>query len=395
MKVILTLLLTFVLMLAACTKKEPEQNADEHGRSDTKQAEKHADSEENLLHVDPSMMRDLNITTSKVEQRDGGETASMLGEVRVNESAYAEVGAPVASRVVDVHATPGASVVAGQALATLQSTELGKSRADYIKAQSRLELAEKTLERKRRLVGERIVAQREVHEAEAEVQSARAEVRASQASLKALGSAGSEATDSPQYVLRSPVRGVVIERAAVRGQMADPAKPLFRVGDLSTVWLNVHAFERDAVRVKTGTVARVVFPALPGRTFTGNVTLVGREVESESRTIPVRIEIANRDGMLRPGMSATAFMVVGQGDAKVLSVPAPALQRIQERWIVFVPADEEGAFDMREVGRGRDLGGEVEILTGLKAGESIVLEGAFMLKAQAEKARGGGEEHEH
>ena len=395
MKTILPVLLTFVLLLSACSKKEPVQHADEHGSTEAKQTEEHAESEENVLHVDPSMLRDLNITTARVEERDGGETASMLGEIRVNEAAYAEVGAPVASRVVNVQAVPGARVRAGQVLATLQSTELGSARAELLKAQSRVELAEKTLERKRRLAGERIVAQREVHEAEAELQTARAELRASQAMLRALGSEAGEATDSPQYALRSPVGGVVIERSAVRGQMAAPEKPLFRVGDLSTVWLNLHAFERDALRVKSGTTARVVFPALPGRTFQGKVTLIGREVESESRTIPVRIEIANKDGVLRPGMSATAFLVVGQGGDKILAVPAPALQRIQERWIVFVPAEEEGRFEMREVGRGRDLGGEVEILSGLKPGENIVLEGAFMLKAQAEKARSGGEEHEH
>jgi membrane fusion protein, heavy metal efflux system len=398
MKVLIAALLTIsLLLLSACANKETSKPTEEHATEATT-ADQHSRDEENVLHVEQSMLRDLNITTPKVEERDGGESASMLGELRVNEAAYAEVGAPVTSRVVAVQASAGQSVGAGQKLATLQSSELGNARADFLKAQTRIELAKKTLERKRLLAGERIVAQREIYEAEAELQSAQAESRAAQAELKALGSHagdGGETSDSPQYALRSPIRGVVIERAAVRGQMADPARPLFRVGDLSTLWLTVHAFERDAVRVRPGTTARVVFPALPGRTFTGKVTLVGREVQSDSRTIPVRINIANKDGLLRPGMSATAFLVVGQGGSKILSVPAPALQRVQERWIVFVPGDEEGAFQMREVGRGRDLGGEVEILSGLKPGETIVLDGAFMLKAEAEKSRGGGEEHAH
>jgi membrane fusion protein, heavy metal efflux system len=146
--------------------------------------------------------------------------------------------------------------------------------------------------------------------------------------------------------------------------------------------------------VKTGSNASIVFPALPGRFFKGKVTLVGKQVEPESRTVPVRIEVANRDGTLRPGMSATAWLTVGQGTGKILAVPSASLQRLQERWVVFIPRGES-RFEMREVGRGRDLGGEVEILSGLKAGETVVVDGAFLLKAQVERSAGEGEEHDH
>jgi cobalt-zinc-cadmium efflux system membrane fusion protein len=176
--------------------------------------------------------------------------------------------------------------------------------------------------------------------------------------------------------------------------MADPSKPLFRVGNLGRLWLTAHAFERDAVRLESGSKARIAFAALPGRSVTGKVTLIGKQVESDSRTVPVRIEIDNRDGSLRPGMSATAWLIVGQETGEVLTVPSASLQRIQERWIVFIPKSDT-EFEMRQIGRGRDLGGEVEILSGLKTGETVVVEGAFLLKAQAERSQGAGEEHEH
>jgi len=107
----------------------------------------------------------------------------------------------------------------------------------------------------------------------------------------------------------------------------------------------------------------------------------------------VRIEVDNPTGVLRPGMSATAWLPVGEG-APVLAVPAAALQRLEDRWCVFIP-QSEGAFEIRHVGRGRDLGGEVEILNGLTTGDTVVVEGAFLLKAEAEKARGAGEHHHH
>jgi len=280
-------------------------------------------------------------------------------------------------------------------VAILQSPEVGKARSEMLTAQARLDLARRVLERKRRLGAERIVAQRDIQEAEANQASAEAELRAAKGTLESLGVDQSEtlATESPRFSLRSPISGTVIERNAVQGRMAEPAQPLFRIGDLSHLWLTVHAFERDAVRVRPGTTGRVTFLALPGQTFTGKVSLVGKQVDPETRTIPIRLEIANKGGLLRPGMSATALLKVGNESGTIFAVPAASLQRVGERWIVFVPRSED-SFETREVGRGRDLGSEVEILSGLKAGETVVVDGSFLLKAQAERTRGEGEDHD-
>jgi cobalt-zinc-cadmium efflux system membrane fusion protein len=394
MKYGLTALLSISLLLSACSKTE-KQEAGEQAVAPVSKDAKHTDT--SILHIEPTMLRDLRITTTLVEQRSGGESAAVLGELHPNENAYAEVGAPISSRIVNVNVVPGQSVSAGQVSAVLQSSEVGKARSDAISAQARLDLADETLERKQRLAAERIVAQREIQEAEANVELATAELRATKTTLRSLGLSGTDAeplTDNPSFSLRTPVAGTVIDRDAVQGQLADPSKPLFRVGNLGRLWLSVHAFERDAVRVRTGSTARVLFAALPGRTFTGKVTIVGKQVEPDSRTVPIRIEIENRDGLLRPGMSATAWLMVGQESGTVLAVPSAALQRLQERWIVFIPRSDT-EFEMRQVGRGRDLGGEVEILSGLQARETVVVDGAFLLKAQAERSLGEGEEHEH
>ena len=394
MKYVLTAFLSLCVFLSACAKTE-KKGADEKPSAPVAKEANRSDT--SVIKIEESMLRDLRITTTGVELRSGGETATILGELHPNENAYAEVGAPISSRIVKVNASPGQSVSAGQVLAVLQNSEVGKARSDAITAQSRVDLANRTLERKRRLGTERIVAQREIQEAEANMEAATAELRAAKTTLRSLGLSGEDAehlTDAPTFPLRSSVAGIVIDRDALQGQLAEPNKPLFRVGNLRRLWLTVHAFERDAVRVKTGSEARIAFPALPGRSFTGIVTLVGKQVEADSRTIPVRIEIDNRDGTLRPGMSATASLTVGQGTGKILAVPAASLQRLNERWIVFIPRNAS-QFEMREVGRGRDLGGEVEILSGLKTGETVVVDGAFLLKAQAERSLGEGEEHEH
>jgi cobalt-zinc-cadmium efflux system membrane fusion protein len=350
----------------------------------------------NTVEVDEGASRDLRITTRPVESRTGGDLVVLLGELAVDQRAYAEVGTPVGARVTRLLVNAGDTVRTGQALAELTSPELGRARADYLSAGARVKLADAALERKRGLAAEKIVPLREVQEAESAAAEARAALRASRAAIAAFGvespSDDGDAAASSAFVLRSPVGGAVIERNAVVGQMLDPAAPAFRIGNLSTLWLTVHAFERDAVRIRQGVTARVSFPALPGEDFEGTVTMVGRYVERESRTVPVRIDVRNSGGVLRPGMSATATLPVGESGAAILTVPVASVQRVRNEWCVFLPRDARH-FEIRRIGRGRDLGGEVEVLSGLRGGETVVVDGAFLLKAQAEKGEAGHDAH--
>lgn len=350
----------------------------------------------NTIEVDEAMLRDLRITTRPVESRAGGDLVVLLGEVAVDQSAYAEVGTPVAARVTRLHVNTGESVRKGQVVAELTSPDLARQRAEYVSASARVRLAEAALERKRGLAAERIAPLREVQEAESAASEARAALRAVRAELAAFGvdppSGDDEGANASTFVLRSPVAGAVIERAAVVGQLLDPATPAFRIGNLSTLWLTVHAFERDAVRIRPNVAARLTFSALPGEDFTGTVAMVGRQVDHESRTVSVRIDVRNRDNALRPGMAATATVPVGASGAALLTVPVTSVQRVANEWCVFLPKDDRH-FEVRRIGRGRDLGTEVEVLSGLRADEQIVVDGAFLLKAQAE--RGNAEHDEH
>jgi membrane fusion protein, heavy metal efflux system len=391
----------FVLLFAlalACGGEGEDEHADEAGEDHADEGAgegKHGaeEGEDDLLRIAPEMLRDLKLTTAKAEARPARQGVTTLGELRVDENAYAAVAPPIAARVAAVHADAGEAVGPGQVLAELQSPELGRARAAHEAAAARVELAGKTLARKRELAAERIVSLGELQQAESTAAEAQAELRAARAALAALGAPAAGGGDPSRFALRSPIGGTVLERNALRGETADPAEPLFRVADLSTLWLVVQAFERDAVRLTEGSEAEVTLAAVPGQKLRGKVVRVGREVGSESRTVPVRIDLANPGG-LRPGMSATAWLPLAETSGTVVTVPAAALQRIEEGWSVFVPRGE-GVFEMRPVGRGRDLGGEVEILSGLAAGTPVVVDGAFLLKAEADKAHGGGEHHHH
>lgn len=394
MKTWAAIVATLLLMLSGCKAKDQDDAPNQEHASAREAPPSKA--EHGLLRIEAEMLRDLKVTTAPVEERPGGEGVVLLGELHVNENAYAEIGSPVPARVIAVLVSSGQSISSGQALITLQSPELGKARSELIIADAKLQLARQTLERKRRLSGERIVSQREVQEAEATASAAEADVRAARAELRSLGVSidTDDNLDSSQFTVRSPINGLVLERTAVRGQLADPAQPLFRIGDLSNLWLTVQAFERDAVRLKPGFPVRTTFAALPGRTFTGRVGLIGKQVNPQSRTIPVRVDVHNEGELLRPGMSASAWITPGADATKILAVPAAAMQRIGDEWVAFIPRSPD-TFEIRHVGRGRDLGSEIEVLSGLKSGETVVVDGSFLLKAEADKARGEGEEHEH
>jgi cobalt-zinc-cadmium efflux system membrane fusion protein len=387
---------TFIAIVLTCgvsgcgRKEEPKATAAQGGASSSSEP-RHA---ENIVRVSEEMLRDLRVTTSTVEQHRGGESSSLLGELGVNQNAYAEVSSPLSARVVSLRAGEGQNVRAGDALATLESGELAKARADLATAEARRDLAQRALDRKRGLNAEKIVPTREVQEAENETIAAEAQVRSARSGLQAIGApdSASEGTSASTLVLRSPVTGVILERTLALGQTADPSKPLFRIGDVSTLWLTVHAFERDAVRLAKGASARITFAALPGRTYEGKVALIGQNVDVDSRTVAVRIDLPNRDRQLRPGMSATAWLPVGE-QGTLLAVPAAAVQRVRDRWCVFIPKDNR-TFEIRAIGRGRDIAGEVEVLSGLRAGEPIVVDGAFLLKAETERSAAEGEHAE-
>ena len=388
-------ILLLCIAAASCGRGRDAASAPPAAGAGTAAPDTHKE-EPNTLEVDEAMLRDLRLTTREVESRAGGDNITLLGELAVDQRTYAEVGTPVTARVTRVLVNAGDTVRRGQTLAEMVSPELGRERADYLSAVARLKLADAALERKRGLASEHIVPLREVQEAESAAGEARAAVRSSRAAIAAFGADPpadeSDGATSSTFVLHAPVSGSVIDRRASVGQMLEPTGPAFLIGDLATLWLTVHAFERDAVRIRQGVGARLAFPALPGQNFAGVVTMVGRQVDRESRTVPVRIDVTNASSLLRPGMSATASLPVGATGASILTVPVAVGAAGAERWCVFVPRDARH-FEIRRIGRGRDLGSEVEVLSGLHAGDTIVVDGAFLLKAQAEKAAGAHDGH--
>lgn len=181
--------------------------------------------------------------------------------------------------------------------------------------------------------------------------------------------------------LTAPADGVVVEKSVFEGSRIAPGMNLYRIADLSRVWVEGEVFEKDLGLVRVGQTARVTVDAYPGREFIGTVTYVYPSVSLESRTGRVRIELANPELALKPGMYAPVDLAVPAGEPRIV-VPREAVHATGERSYVFV-RQPDGLLVAREVTTGLAAGREIEILTGLVGGESVVASANFLIDAES------------
>jgi Cu(I)/Ag(I) efflux system membrane fusion protein len=180
--------------------------------------------------------------------------------------------------------------------------------------------------------------------------------------------------------IRSPVKGYVAQKNAVQGLYFQPGSRLFDLADLSKVWVMVELFERDAGRIKAGQTATLQLTAYPGETFRGKVRLVYPTLNAETRTQRARVDFNNADLRLRPGMFGE--VVIQQGTAEGLVIPREALVDTGEQQYVFV-AEKAGRYVPRVVRVGMRLPDQVQVLSGLADGETVVTTGNFLLDSES------------
>ena len=181
--------------------------------------------------------------------------------------------------------------------------------------------------------------------------------------------------------LRSPASGIVTEKKAFQGMRFMPGEALFQVTDLSSVWVVADVFEQDVGLVRSGAKASVTLPAYPGQTFIGAITYIYPTLKPDTRTVPVRIELANPKLLLKPAMFAQVDVQLG-GSAPVLTVPESAVIDSGKRQIVLVQRGE-GRFEPREIRTGSRGDNFIEVLEGVKAGEEVVVAANFLIDAES------------
>lgn len=194
-------------------------------------------------------------------------------------------------------------------------------------------------------------------------------------------------TPSIRVPIRSTLSGVVTEKLVQEGQYVNVGDPLFSIADLSRIWVELEVFESDFPLIRVGQEVTIHSRSYPGEPFQGKVKLIYPFLDAKTRTVKLRVEIPNPDLKLKPEMYVQAKISVPLADALV--IPAGAVMETGKRQIVWVES-KPGLFLQREVKTGVRSGQEVQILSGLKAGEKVATSGGYLIDSEAQLSQGSG-----
>lgn len=260
-------------------------------------------------------------------------------------------------------------------------TKLSEAEAGLAKAESRLEVSN---------------ALAELKSAQSDLEVAQSRIGLSDAAYRTrLAQLGSSSNSDGTVTIRAPISGTVADREATQGESAaEPGKVLMTIVNDSSVLATANVFEKDLDQIRVGQSVRVTVKSFPNRTFSGRVTVVGSIIQGQTRSLPVKAELDNPDGALKPGMFAKMNIITDRTYAAALAVPKSAIVDANGKNLVF-HQEEGNMYEPVEVTLGRTADDLVEIKNGVKAGDRVVTQGTTLLYAQS--LQGGkvkeGDEH--
>jgi Cu(I)/Ag(I) efflux system membrane fusion protein len=322
------------------------------------------------VKISPDRVQKLGVQSASVETRVLARTIRAVGTVQPDERRLYIVNTKFEGWIerLNVNAT-GQTVMRGQPLMEVYAPELVVAEREYL-------LAWRSLQD---MAGARTEIRNSARQlAEAALQRLQ-NWDISPDQIKRLERSG---TVTRTLTLRAPADGTVMEKMAVEGMRFAAGDPLYRIADLSTVWVNADVFEQDIGALRIGQEAKIEVSAYPGAAFTGTVDFIYPTVSQETRTGKVRIVVRNTDGHLKTGMYANVAIEAGIGDRPVLAVPDSAVIDSGTRQAVLIERGG-GKFEPREVKLGAHADGFYEVRQGLSAGERVVVSANFLIDAES------------
>ena len=322
------------------------------------------------LTIDPRRQQLIGVRTVAAMKTTLTPTIRTVGSVRSAETRLADVNVKLDGWIRELFVDyTGQAVTKGQPLFTLYSPDLLAAETEYVlalKARDQLQQAQVADARTR---------------AEQLVEAAKQRLSLWDLTQEQVAALEQQREPSSTVTFRSPVAGVVMEKAAVNGMHVTSGQTLYKIADLSSVWVEADVYEADLSLVRIGDRATVTLDAYPGERFTGRVIYIYPYIDETTRTNKVRYEFDNRRGRLKPGMFANVELAAPGGSAIV--IPANALLDSGKEQIVFV-GQGDGYFQPRKVKVGRRFGDLVQILDGLKDGELVATGAAFFLDSESQ-----------
>jgi len=346
-----------------------------------------------VVKLQPSVANAL-IETSVVTETPRTKTLTLTGQVQLDKTRVVDVVSTGSGQVKRVEKLLGQEVTKGDILAVIHSADLGQAKAQFLEVQARLELATSTFEREKELHQKNISSEADYLSALNELKAAQAYYAAAERRLRLFG-LGAEQINTiknekenglfAQLLLRAPQSGTIIAQSISGGALIDTTESLYTIADLSNVWVWYDLYEKDLAvlhdRLSSGRTvpAKVRVKAFEGELFDGVVDLIGSQVDEHTRTVKLRVQVRNEQGKLKPGMFAEAEISIQLKDS-ITAVPSSAVLSDEGKAFVFQHFKDD-MWVRRDVRVGEDIGGFVEVLSGVPKGTKVVSHGAFMLKS--------------
>jgi Cu(I)/Ag(I) efflux system membrane fusion protein len=322
------------------------------------------------IKVSLAKVQRLGVRTEAVKLRQLSRTVRAAGTVQPDERRLSIVTTKFDGFIEKllVNAT-GQSVQSGQPLMQLYAPELVAAQQEYLLARRSLQDMQDANSEIRASAGQL---------ADAALQRLK-NWDISQDQIKRLER---DASFARTLTLFAPAKGVVMQKMAVEGMRFTAGDPLFKIADLSTVWLIANVFEQDLAAIREGAMTRISIAAYPGEVFAGKVAFIYPDVDRDTRTVKVRIEVPNPDGRLKIDMYATVELSAPVSAGAVATVPTSAVLNSGTHQAVLVVHGED-RFEPREVKLGAQAGGFYEIRSGLQIGETVVTSANFLIDAES------------
>jgi len=352
--------------------------------------------EAGVIKLTVMQIRQAGISTELLRLRPKAQAVNAPGTVAFNTYALADITTLVDAMVHARHVRLGDQVKEGQKLVTLNSTSLAQAQAGYLKARAEHNRSRQELTRLKKLAKQKIISQARLQQADSTYQAMHANLAAARATLYSYGLNKRDIAALLQQeaygllTLRAPHAGTIVADDFRLGQHLAAGSRLMQVVDESHVWVEVRIPESLLADIHVGQTASVT-PKGGKRHYPGTVINIHHQLDAVTRTAGVRLQIQNSDDLLHPGMFVSTDIATGSGE-KALLLPEQAIQRQGSELIVFVE-EEPGHFERREVTVGKANMGLLPILSGVKAGETVVVKGSFVLTSELAKA--GFEVHNH
>lgn len=320
----------------------------------------------------------------------------VTGTVQANQEQMQQVTPLISGRVERIEVQLGSHAREGAPLLTLSSQQIAELQGNLRAAEARLAEATATLNRTQQLVELGAGAGKDLVAAQAEQRTAEAQVEQVRGSLQALGAAPgaspNNAAATSTVVIRAPMSGTVIDRTVNAGTWIEAGKPVLTLANLSTVWVIVNVPEARLGVVRSGSPATISAAVLDAPRM-GRVSYIDPQIDQQTRTARVRVEVPNPNERLKLGMFVTVLLQ-GQtaAGATELTIPDAAVQQIGDRTVVFLATNQPARFQVRDVDLGDAVDGQRVVRAGLGPGDRVVTVGAFVLKSQLLKGQFGEDE---